>query len=168
MVVLGRITAPYGIKGWVKLHPFGDDPIAWRQIPEWWLSPEADALPVDWRSADLDDFRAHGSSWIAKFKHIHDRAGAEELVGQFVACPREKLPQTSADEYYWDDLIGLQAINLQGENLGQIERLAETGANVVMFVSDGERERLLPFVASVIRQVEAASGRVLVDWGSDW
>lgn len=168
MVVLGRITAPYGTRGWVKLHPFGDDPAAWRQVPEWWLSPDADALPQDWHSAALGQLRPHGSSWIAKFGHIDDRTGAEGLVGQYVACSRDRLPENAAGEYYWADLVGLQAINLQGDRLGTIDRLAETGAHAVMFLRDGERERLLPFVASVVHRVDLDSGRIVVDWGSNW
>lgn len=166
--MLGRVTAPYGIKGWVRLHPFGDDPVAWRRIPDWWLSPEAEALPQDWRSEPIGEFRAHGSSWIAKFKNVNDRSAAESLVGQYVACLREQLPENSEGEYYWDDLVGLNVVNLQGENLGKISRLAETGANAVLIVRERDRERLLPFVTAVIRQVDVANGQVVVDWGSDW
>ena len=48
MIVLGRIVAPYGVLGWVKVHPLGDDPDAWRNLREWWLG--ADGEGEDWES----------------------------------------------------------------------------------------------------------------------
>ena len=49
MIVLGRIVAPFGIQGWVKIHPFGDDPASWRKLSHWWLSRDDDAPDAQWR-----------------------------------------------------------------------------------------------------------------------
>ncbi|MGE5386497.1 MAG: ribosome maturation factor RimM, partial [Betaproteobacteria bacterium] len=94
---------------------------------------------------------------------------AEALRGMLVGAPREALPETDADEYYWADLIGLQVINASGESLGQVAGLIETGANdVLRVVSESGEERLLPFVAQVVLEVEKENGLIRVEWGSDW
>lgn len=166
MIVLGRIVAPFGVQGWVHIHPFGDDPASWRRMSRWWLS--RDPGGQDWRALDLLDLKPHGDGWVACFYGIADRAGAEGLKGLYVGSPREDLPRPEDGEYYWADLIGLAVLNEQGEALGSVVSLLETGANDVLVVRDGEHERLLPFIDQVVKGVDKAAGRIRVDWGSDW
>lgn len=168
MVVLGRIAAPYGIKGWVKLHPFGDDPAAWAGMPRWWLGKSADG--ADWLPMTLEELRAHGKGLIAKFDGIDDRTAAEKLDGMYVGAPRDELPATGEDEFYWGDLVGLAVVNEGGERLGKVASLIEAGANQVLVVKDevADKEHLLPFVAEVVKDVAVAEGRIRVAWGKDW
>jgi len=170
MVVLGRLVAPYGVKGWLHLHPFGDDPGSWRAMPRWWLGKTAEGS--DWTEFSLDSIKPHADGWVVKFMGIEDRGGAEALAGRFIAAPKDELPKTGDGEYYWADLIGLEVVNESGVVLGKVASLIATGANDVLVVRDGEgktaKERLLPFVESVVRQVDVAAGSIQVEWGADW
>jgi 16S rRNA processing protein RimM len=65
-------------------------------------------------------------------------------------------------------LIGLAVVNMQDQQLGQVKSLIETGANQVLVVVDGERERLLPFVEHVVKVVDVPGGTIRADWDSDW
>lgn len=169
MVVLGRVTAPFGVRGWVKIQPFGDDPLAWCALPQWWLGSREDAPEGEWRTVDLAECRAHGKGLIAMLAGVADRNAAEALAGLYVGAPRSALPEPDEGEYYWADLIGLEVVNLAGETLGRVERLISTGAHDVLCVRDEQgAERLLPCVGAVVKEVEAAAGRMRVDWGSDW
>ena len=168
MIVLGRIVAPYGVKGWLRLRPFGDDPQSWQKMPQWWLSPD-DKLPeASWQPHALEAVKMHSDGVVLKLKGVDDRNGAEALDGCFVGAPRERLPQPQHDEYYWADLIGLTVLNLQGQPLGKVQSLIETGANEVLVLEDGERQRLVPFVAHVIKAVDVPGGTIRADWESDW
>ncbi|PKO55454.1 MAG: 16S rRNA processing protein RimM, partial [Betaproteobacteria bacterium HGW-Betaproteobacteria-19] len=60
MIVLGRIVAPFGVQGWLKIHPFGDDPLTWRTMPNWWVSNDPDAPAEAWSQRELRGCRAHG------------------------------------------------------------------------------------------------------------
>lgn len=168
MIVLGRIAAPYGIKGWVKLHPFGDDPAAWAEMPCWWLgrTPDTD----DWQNVALKELREHGKGLIARFDGVDDRTAAEKLEGMYFAAPRDELPATGEDEFYWGDLIGLEVVNEANERLGKVASLIESGAHQVLVVRDEAacKEHLLPFVADVVKDVAVAAGRIRVAWGTDW
>jgi 16S rRNA processing protein RimM len=166
MIVLGRIVAPYGVRGWLKVKPFGDDPDAWREMPQVWLS--AEAVGSEWHSFGVEQLRPHGSGWIAKLAGIDDRQAAERLDGWFIGAPRDALPRTASNEYYWADLVGLEVVNEQGEALGRVDSLLETGAHEVLVVKEGETKRLLPFVAQVVMDVDLADGRLVVAWGRDW
>jgi 16S rRNA processing protein RimM len=169
MIVLGRIVAPFGVRGWLKVRPFGDAPETWRKMPQWWLCADAEAAEAAWQPYELEDFRSHGAHWVAKLAGVDDRDGAERLDGRFVAAPRMALPGTETGEYYWNDLIGLAVANEQGDPLGSVTALLETGAHPVLVVKGEEGgERLLPFVAEVVKDVDVPGGRIRVAWGMDW
>ena len=168
MVVLGRIVAPFGIQGWVRVHPFADDPTEWAAIPQWWLATDPQTDLEQWRTVRISAARMHGDGLIAKLDGVDDRNGSEALTGLYVGAPRDAMPVPAQDEYYWSDLIGLEVLNLQGVSLGRVSGLIETGSNDVLKVQDGDKERLLPFVAAVVREVRVDAGRICVDWGADW
>ena len=168
MIVLGRIIGPFGIQGWVKLHPFGDEPDAWCEMPQWWLAAEPSDEPGRWMPYVLQEASPHGKGLIAKFAGIDGRDAAEAIDGLYIGAPREALPKTAADEYYWADLVGLDVVNMQGERLGRVSGLISSGAHEVLCMRDGERERLLPFVAQVMRSIDVQGGVIRVDWGADW
>lgn len=165
IVVLGRLADPYGIRGWLHLHAFGDDPLSWRQMPQVWLGREGGP----WRDTGLLGLKAHGDGWVIQLDGVDDRTAADALKGVLLGVPRSALPQTAENEFYWADLIGLQVRNPAGESLGAVAGLIETGANDVLRVlaPDGV-ERLLPFVDSVILTVDRQKGEILADWGLDW
>lgn len=166
MIVLGRIVAPYGVRGWVKIHPFGDDPASWRKMSRWWLAAKTD--DEAWRELAVSGLRAHGAGWVAKLDGVDDRSAAEGLDGWYIGAPREAMPGTANNEFYWADLVGLAVVNEQGEPLGKVDSLIETGAHQVLVVKDDETERLLPFVETVVKDVDPAAGRIRVEWGKDW
>jgi 16S rRNA processing protein RimM len=168
MIVLGRIVAPFGVHGWLRVHPFGDDPEAWRKMPQWWLSADVDAPAASWRVHGLEAVKLHGDGVVAKLAGIDDRDASEALGSCYFGAPRDALPPPAQDEYYWADLIGLAVVNMQDQPLGRVKSLIETGANQVLVVADGERERLLPFVEQVVKKVDVPGGVICADWGCDW
>jgi 16S rRNA processing protein RimM len=168
MVVLGRIVAPFGVHGWLRVHAFGDDPEAWKEMRQLWLSVDAEAPVGGWTAHELTGLRRHGDGIIAKLAGIDDRDSSEALGSCFIGAPRDALPEPDPGEYYWDDLIGLEVVNMQEQFLGRVESLIETGANQVLVAKDGERERLLPFIAQVVKSVDLPGRQIRVEWGSDW
>jgi len=165
IVVLGRLADPYGIQGWLWLYPFGDDPLTWAEMPVWWISREGEP----WRECRLKSLKAHGNGVVVLLDGVADRSGAESMKGILVGAPREALPTTEKNEFYWTDLIGLDVINTADERIGKVVGLIETGANAVLRVlGDDKVERLLPFVAAVVLAVEKEAGQIRVEWGSDW
>jgi 16S rRNA processing protein RimM len=168
MMVLGRIAAPFGVKGWVRIVPFGDDPLSWGAMPKWWIAPTAETPDEAWRSVSVHECRGHGDGVIARFDECADRSGAQALQGWFVAAPREAMPAPAEDEFYWGDLIGLRVDNLAGESLGVVEGLLSTGAHDVLRVVADDGERLIPFVAAYAVSVDLAKRVIRVDWQKDW
>ncbi len=168
MIVLGRIVAPFGVRGWLRVHSFGDDPLAWQTMPQWWLAPTADAPAASWRPYVPEMVKQHADGVVAKLVGVDGRTGAESLAGCFIGAMRNDLPPAGPGEYYWNDLIGLAVVNLQDQSLGRVTSLLETGAHDVLVVVDEDRERLLPFVEHVVKAVDVHGGMIRVDWDVDW
>lgn len=160
---MGRVVAPYAVRGWIKLQTFTEYLDSLLDYPVWRIGKDG-----DWRDYRVLDGKVHGQYLMASLEGVGDRSAAEALMGLDVAVLREEMPEAEEDEYYWDDLIGLEVVNLAGEALGRVEGLLETGANDVLQVRDGETERLLPFVDAVVKEVDLEAGRLVVDWGLDY
>ncbi|MEN3112767.1 ribosome maturation factor RimM [Uliginosibacterium paludis] len=169
MILMGRIVAPFGIHGWLKVQPLGDDPLSWRRMPQWWIgrNPESQSSE-DWRAVSPNGLRPHGKGVVLALSEISDRTAAEAVDGWYLAAPREALPKTAKDEYYWTDLVGLAVVGRGGVALGRVDALIETGAHAVLQIQDGETERLIPFVAAYVEEVDLSLGVIRVDWEQDW
>jgi 16S rRNA processing protein RimM len=162
MVVMARVAGPIGVKGWVKLQVFTERVDGLLDYPVWWIGQDG-----GWEPVEVEQGAAHGAALVARLKGIDDREQAAVLRGREVAVPRAELPRNEEGEYYWTDLEGLRVGNLQGEALGVVTGLLETGASQVLVVQS-ERERLIPFVSAVVKSVDLARGELVVDWGADF
>jgi len=162
MVVMGRVSAPHGVKGWIKVQPFTQEIDGLLDYPEWWLGGDG-----EWRQHRIAESAVHGAVVLARIEGYIDREAAMALKGTDVAIPRRLLPQNREGEYYWSDLLGMEVLNRHGERLGRVAKVLETGANDVL-VLEGEKELLVPFVDNVILNVDLAGGRLSVDWELDY
>lgn len=166
LVTMGRIVAPYGIKGWIKIQPFTQQQQGLLDYPQWQVGQDG-----DWQLRTVETAKVHGATVVAKLEGVADREQAAALQGMRVAVSRDDFPEPATNEFYWADLVGLKVVNADGVALGTVTRVFETGANDVLVVGDkmkGEHERLLPFIAPVIRQVDIAGGTIIVDWDADY
>ena len=163
LIALGRVTGPWGVKGWIKVSPYADRPAELCTFPRWWLRDDRAA-----REYEVMEARPHGASVVARLAGCDDRDVAATLKGCEIAVPRDALPEPGAGEVYWADLIGLKVVNLRGDTLGEVVGLLSTGANDVLRVTGAGTERLLPYTAQVVREVDLPSGEMRVDWELDW
>ena len=166
MVLLGRVLAPYGVKGWVKVEPFTESPESLRSFTEWQLGRgEPTGL---WKTVSIAESAEHSGNVVARFDGCADRDAALEYRGMGVAVAKNKLPPAKPGEFYLADLVGLQVLNGQGEGLGRVAGIFSNGAHEVLRVDLEGSERLLPFVPTVVRGVDVNAGILRVDWQSDW
>jgi 16S rRNA processing protein RimM len=164
---MGRIVAPYGIKGWIKIQPFTQQQQGLLDYSQWQVGQDG-----EWQLRSVEVAKVHGAALVAKLEGVADREQAAVLQGMRIAVSRDEFPAPATNEFYWSDLVGLKVVNAAGVTLGSVTRVFETGANDVLVVEDqvaaNQRERLLPFIATVIRQVDIAGGTISVDWDADY
>jgi 16S rRNA processing protein RimM len=163
MIILGRISGLFGVKGWVKIYSHTSPRDGVLDYKTWYLKRDD-----GWQLNELAAGQAQGKGVVAKLVGYDDRDQAATLIGVDIAVKREQLPKLEPGEYYWTDLEGLRVENLEGVDLGVVSHLFETGANDVLVVK-GERERLIPYTQGVaVKEVDLQAGRILVDWDPEF
>ena len=168
-IEVGRIVDAWGLKGWIKVQPFAEDPQALFSTKRWHLRPAEGPIAVaPPPMLRITHAREHGGFIVAGAQEVADRAAAEVLKGARVFVARSSFPTAGSDEYYWVDLIGCGVVNREGIELGTVTDLLDTGAGSVLRLQQGETERLIPFVAAYIDDVDLAGRRIRVDWGADY
>ncbi len=166
MVLMGRVTAPFGVHGWIKIFALTAPITNLCDYPVWWLGRDE-----HWREMRVVDTRVHGKMLLAQVAGIEDREAAVVLKGIAVAVPRAQLPAAAENEFYWADLIGLKVVNGEGHEFGRVAKVVETGANDVLVVAGAggqDRETLIPFISGAITKVDLEAGVIHVDWGRDY
>jgi 16S rRNA processing protein RimM len=172
---MGRIVAPYGIFGWLKVQVSTESIDSLFDYPEWWIGRDDNSTQPGiknspWLKYTVENVKIHNDTLIVKLKGVNDRDAAFALKSKHVAVPREAFPEAEEGEYYWSDLIGLNVTNQQNVVLGEITDVFETGANDVIVIKDTKdgKERLLPFVDQTVLDVSLANKSMLVDWPIEW
>ncbi len=164
LILVGRIVGLHGVAGEVKLESYTEPRTQIFDYQPWLLSSSSGDREISGCRG-----REQGKGMVASLPDVADRDLAASLIGCEIKVRRSSLPEAKPDEYYWTDLEGLEVITVEGVVLGRISHLLATGANDVMVVRDGERERLLPFVLEdYVKGVDFAGGRVTVDWDPEF
>jgi 16S rRNA processing protein RimM len=104
MVILGRLAAPWGVKGWIRVHSYTDPPAAILDYPVWRLAGPGGG----WEPIRVVEGRRHGAGrdLVVAIEGVSSPEDARRYVSRDVGLPRAELPAPGPGEYYWDDLVG--------------------------------------------------------------
>ena len=163
-IELGRVGAPFGIKGWVHVESYADPPEGLLRFREWVLK----LANGERRPLRVLEGRPHAAGLVALLEGIDDRDGAAALTGALIEVERAALPRLAEREYYRADLVGLRVRNLEGAELGTVSHFvdAPTGAVLVARAAGGQEHWILA-APPYLRRVDLAAGEVLVDWPAE-
>ncbi len=151
--------APYGLRGWVKVTTFTEEPDTLLAYRTWMIGQDN-----VWQEMTLLDGTWMNQHLRVRFAGIDDCNQARMITGKDIAVPRSALPEAQADEVYWIDLPGLRVIN-QGMPMGVVQDIFATGANDVLVIKTSEgQEVLVPYIAGVIEKVALDEGVIYIAW----
>ena len=179
LIELGAISEAQGLQGQVKVRPHSSDPVALLSSKAVWLSliPRREAgVSASIEQASLTQYtvkgaKMHSGNVVMALEGVGDRDQALALKGARILVTRETFPKPDGDSYYWVDLIGCHAVNLQGEALGEVIDITENGAHGVIAIGDAQTKvikQLVPFVKEVVQNVDLPNKKITLDWQSDW
>ncbi len=154
-LVVGVIKSPHGVRGEVRVDPRSDVPDRFRVG----ASLDCDGLgPLTIRS-----IRGTPAEPIIGFDGYASRPEAEPLRGLPLRVPLDEARRATKGRYLWADLVGLHAETADGEAVGTVSDILRAGETDVLVVRRAQGgELLLPAIASVVREVDLAGGRVVV------
>jgi len=179
LIELGAISEAQGLQGQVKVRPHSPEPVALLSSKTVWLSliPRRDAgVSASVEQASLTQYKVksakmHSGNVVLALEGVTDRDQALALKGARILVARDAFPKAESDSYYWVDLIGCHAINLQNESLGDVIDVAENGAHGVIAIGDAGSKNiqyLVPFVKEVVQNVDLPNKTITLDWQLDW
>lgn len=155
-LAVGQLRRPHGVHGEMLMTVLTDFPERLKPGKSFFVGEQHDALV-------LDSVRPHNDGLLVSFRGLE----TPEAVGLFRNCylyvDASALPPLPDGEYYHHQLIGLEVVSEDGQTLGMLTEILETGANDVYVVTDGAgRERLLPAIPSVILDIDPERCRMRV------
>jgi 16S rRNA processing protein RimM len=163
-IELGRIGAPYGVRGWTHVESHTDPPARLLEYRPWVLRlANGERL-----TKAVVAGRAHGDGLVAQLAGVESRAGAARLTGAVVEVERAALPPLAGREYYRADLLGFRVRNLEGADLGQVSHFVDAPRGAVMVtVAANGREHWVRAAPPHLHRVDPAAREIVVDWPAE-
>ncbi|GEA59744.1 ribosome maturation factor RimM [Vibrio comitans] len=165
-IVVGKLGATYGIRGWLKVHSFTDNAENIFDYSPWFLNQKG-----TWVECKVESWKRHNKGYVCKLEGLDVREDAHLLTNLEISVAPSSLPELSEEEFYWRELFGMKVVTTKGYDLGEVSDMLETGSNDVLVVKAnlkdafGQKERLIPFLEEqVIIKVDREAQRIEVDW----
>lgn len=158
LVCIGRVARAHGLRGGLLAQPLTDAPEYYTRLREILLDRGQGLQPLR-----VIDWVLHGRRWELRLEGVRDRDGAEALIGAELLIPQEALKPLAEGEYFQHDLLGCQVETRNGDLLGLVTGVLETGANDVLEVAGGGRVIMVPMLAQVVKAVDLAARRICIE-----
>ena len=152
-IAVGRVVAPWGLKGEMKVEVMTDFPDRFSPLEE---------VYIDGQPVSIERGRWHKGRVILKLASVDNIDAVEKLRGRFLEIPQSRLRPLPEDHYYQFQLMGLEVWTTEGERLGQIADILPSASNDVYVVRGNHDELLIPAIEDVVKSVELESGRIIV------
>lgn len=164
LVELGSARKPHGLKGEVEFWtPSGNDTHLQKGSQVWLFPLEGSQLPTAGKAVVIESVR-RGNQVLLKFAGVPDRTAIEAWLPFAIHCERDQFPKLSDGEFYVVDVIGLTAVDLQGERVGKIVGFFETPAQLIFTIRLRSGEELdLPYVKQFFPALDIPGGTITVD-----
>jgi 16S rRNA processing protein RimM len=172
-LIVARILRPHGVQGELACEIVTEFPERFRQTKRVYLVPSSGPgsgepleggvpQPYAVEQARLSQHRGHAEV-ILNLTGVADRDSAEALRGWLVQVPASEAWKLPRGRFYWHQIVGLRVVTTEGEEIGTVSEILETGANDVYVVKADGRERLIPAIKQVVKKIAPEQGEMVVE-----
>jgi 16S rRNA processing protein RimM len=172
-LIIARILRPHGVQGELSCEIVTEFPERFERTKRVFLTPPSVPGSSDPRAGEtpraysvhrarLGQHRGHGEV-IMQLEDVADRDAAESLRGWLVQVPEREAWKLPRGRYYWHQIVGLRVVTTDGEEIGTVAEILETGANDVYVVKGSGQERLIPAIKQVIKKIAPERGELVVE-----
>ncbi|NLZ92450.1 MAG: 16S rRNA processing protein RimM [Firmicutes bacterium] len=159
MATIGKVISTHGIKGALKVQPYSDFPERVKKLERVFLEIDGEIKPYP----VLDAF-VNGRYWVISLAGIEGMEAAEQLRGTSILIPLSERVELPQDTYYLDQIIGLNVYTVDGQLLGKVQDILQTGSNDVYVVHSPQgAEILIPALKDVVKKVDLKRARLEVE-----
>jgi len=172
-LIVARVLRPHSTQGELACEIVTEFPERFRRTRRVFLAPPSapgrhevrpGAAPREYavKLARLSNHRGHPEV-ILRLGGVADRNAAEALRGMLVEVPESEAWRLPLGRYYWHQIVGLRVVTTEGEEIGTVAEILETGANDVYVVKSDGRERLIPAIKQVVKRISPVRGEMVVE-----
>jgi 16S rRNA processing protein RimM len=150
-LAIGRVLRPHGVRGELRVEIHTDYPERFAVYKTVYLGPKY--VPYA-----IESHRFHQGKVLVKLADINDRTAAEALREQWMSISTADAIPLGDGEIYVHQMLQLRVVTVEGEDLGEIQEVIETGANLVYVVQGPSGQILLPDIPEVFLQIDLTTG----------
>jgi 16S rRNA processing protein RimM len=163
-LIIGQIVRPHGIRGELRLQVLTNYPERLTHLTEIVLCPQQQPHHSrEFKRYEVENARLHHDQAILKLAGLDDRTQAEGLRHLYALVPLDQAVPLEEDEYYHYQLIGLEMVTEEGQLLGHVTDILETGANDVYILDSPQYgELLIPAIEQVVQVIDLTAKRITV------
>lgn len=155
---IGQIVNTFGIKGVVKVNYFTDDPLEFEKLKTILVEKNKKLLEFE-----IEEAKLHKNQVLLKLKGINDINEAEKYKGCYIKLPREKAKKLPENTYFIADLIGIEVFTDNGELLGKVDDIYNSGSADIYVIKDElGKQILLPGIKEVIKEIDVDNEKIIV------
>lgn len=164
-LVVGHITRPHGTKGEVFVWPLTDRPDSvFAEGEQVWLGDTEGELGEDAIPLEVERVRPFKRGFLVGFDGRPDRNAVEPFAGRYLLRERASLEAPEPGEWYYHQLLGLEVETVGGEKIGRVREIFELDpTDMLEVVDEAGKSRLIPFSERIVRAVDPASGRLVIE-----
>ena len=161
LIIVGKIVAPHGVRGDVRVVPLTDFPDRFYELKEVRID--------DGKVLKVQAVRPNKALLLVKFEGLDDRNAVEPLRGKLLKITRQQLVKLPEGRYFVFDIVGLKVYDEDGVFLGIITDVLATGSNDVYITEqDGQKPLLIPALKEVVKVIDVPGGRMVVKLQEEW
>lgn len=136
-ILLGNVSGVHGLKGWLKVFSHTSPRLKITEYSQWFLKKDGE----DWTVYKVLKGREQGKNIIVQLEGVNDRSQVDALIGSQIAIRKEQLEALPDGEFYWKDLIGITVETKEGESLGRLDWIFNSGSNDVLVVKNSTEKK---------------------------
>ena len=158
-ILIAKIQAHQGLNGWLKIYSYSESKKKFSNYKYFFVKKNETYVHLD-----VEDSQVTKSIKI-KFKNFSLREHSDEYIGKNLYIDRGQLVELDTNQYYWNDLIGLEVYLEEGEQIGFVKDIIETGSNDVLVIKGSKGEEILiPYVfGESIKKVILNEKKIIID-----
>ncbi|MBS4030972.1 MAG: 16S rRNA processing protein RimM [Clostridiales bacterium] len=160
MATIGKVINTHGIRGGLKVLPFSDFPDRVKDLRRLFVQIKGQRTPYP-----VVDAFVNGRYWVVFLNGVSTVEAAEELIGSLLEIPLSERVTLPENAFYLDEIIGLKVFTVDGDYLGPIKDVLQTGANDVYVIErEGNESQntdiLIPALKSVVLNIDIKNERM--------
>lgn len=161
LIAVGKIVAPHGVRGDLRVVPLTDFPERFHSLKRIYLDDNA--------MATVEAIKFHQQFVLVKLYECNTRDEAELLRGKYIQIPQEEVMPLPAGHYYLFEIMDCKVYTEEGDYLGTVTDIVQTGSNDVYTVTaENGATRLIPALREVVRSIDIAGKKIVVKLQEEW